>query len=224
MSTNYNILLESEKKLKELIIEYIHLVHEIHFKLWRDIEKDKDELRSVLDNVERRLQKSKVLEEELLDECIWTISKDDPRANHLRFIISIIYATKDLSRACEYAKAIAKLIVRKSFKVEWIKYLKPVSKLYLDQIESLLKIYQSNIDDKFEKIEELNVSYETSLEKIYVSNKKQLSDEIAFFRINQVSRLMASTIERIQSIFSSTVFVKQKSYGATKTIKINSKK
>ena len=154
MSTNYNILLESEKKLKELIIEYIHLVHEIHFKLWRDIEKDKDELRSVLDNVERRLQKSKVLEEELLDECIWTISKDDPRANHLRFIISIIYATKDLSRACEYAKAIAKLIVRKSFKVEWIKYLKPVSKLYLDQIESLLKIYQSNIDDKFEKIEE----------------------------------------------------------------------
>ena len=224
MSTNYNILLESEKKLKELIIEYIHLVHEIHFKLWRDIEKDKDELRSVLDNVERRLQKSKVLEEELLDECIWTISKDDPRANHLRFIISIIYATKDLSRACEYAKAIAKLIVRKSFKVEWIKYLKPVSKLYLDQIESLLKIYQSNIDDKFEKIEELNVSYETSLEKIYVSNKKQLSDEIAFFRINQVSRLMASTIERIQFIFSSTVFVKQKSYGATKTIKINSKK
>ena len=39
MSTNYNILLKSEKKLKELILSYILLMHEIHKKLWADTNK-----------------------------------------------------------------------------------------------------------------------------------------------------------------------------------------
>ena len=69
MSTNYNILLKSEKKLKELILSYILLMHEIHKKLWADTNKYiNDNLHIIFDNVERRLKRSKDMEDELLDE------------------------------------------------------------------------------------------------------------------------------------------------------------
>ena len=108
MSTNYNILLKSEKKLKELTVSYLALIHEIHQKLWNDVDKhvSSEDISLIFDNTERRQKRSLVMEDELLDECIWTISKDDPRANHLRFIISVICSTKDLTRASEYSQSI----------------------------------------------------------------------------------------------------------------------
>ena len=37
MSTNYNILLRSEKQLKKLIIEYLDLVYKIPTKFWKEL-------------------------------------------------------------------------------------------------------------------------------------------------------------------------------------------
>ncbi len=223
MSTNYNILLESEKKLKELITTYLSLVHEIHSKLWNDIEKyssKSDEKRIIFDNTERRLKRSVTQENELLDECIWTISKDDPRTNHLRFIISIIYATKDLSRSCEYAVSIAKIISRNNLDLKAIDSLKPIVKLYLSYIMQVIKLYnnQKNTKDKFDEFDEQILSFEAKFEELQKKIRKSFSsDEIVQYQVMQVCRLISSTIERLQTLFNSLLFSKSKS---TKEIKV----
>ncbi|WP_022935171.1 PhoU domain-containing protein [Mesomycoplasma moatsii] len=222
MSTNYNILLKSEKRLKELIVSYLSLVHEIHNKLWQDIDKYTDgEKNIIFDNTERRLKRSMTKEDELLDECIWTISKDDPRANHLRFIISVIYSTKDLSRSCEYAQSIAKVVVRNNLDKTTMKFMRPTAKLYLDYIEQIIKLYKGTINDKFEKFDEFNLEFESKFEKLQKENRKHFSsDEIVQFQIIQICRLISSTTERLQSIFSSFLFSKSE----TKTIEIKKNK
>lgn len=212
MPTNYNILLKSEKKLKKIIIEYLDLVHKIHLKLWDELGEFKsNEIHFAYDNVERRIKKAILMEEELIDECIWTISKDDPRANHLRFIISVIYSAKDLTRASEYAQTMAKIIMRKNFNNEHMNFLKPISKLYLETIEKSMKIYASSIDEKAEKFDELNHQFEVDLEKeeeLIREKLKESSREITYINISQITRLINSTIERIKTIFPSTIFVK----------------
>lgn len=226
MPTNYNILLKSEKKLKKIIIEYLDLVHKIHLKLWDELGEFKsDEIHFAYDNVERRIKKAILMEEELIDECIWTISKDDPRANHLRFIISIIYCAKDLTRASEYAQTMAKIIMRKNFDSEHMEFLKPISKLYLKTIEKSMKIYASSIEEKTEKFDELNHEFEIELEKqeqLIREKLKESAKEITYINISQITRLISSTIERIKTVFPSTIFVKSTTTSIN-TIKNNKK-
>lgn len=223
MSTNYNILLKSEKKLKGLIINYLSLVYEIHNKLWNDVDKyiDDDHKGIIFDNAERRLKRSLTMEEELLDECIWTISKDDPRANHLRFIISIIYSAKDLSRSCEYAQSIAKIFVRNALDKNVLKELKPITKLYLEYIQQITKIYESNSQNKLDKFDEMNNDFEIKFEKLQKECRKYFSnDEIIQHRVSQINRLIFSTIERLQSVSTSVLISKS----TTKTIEVKKTK
>ncbi len=223
MSTNYNILLKSEKKLKDLILSYILLMHEIHKKLWLDTNKYiNDNLHIIFDNVERRLKRSKDMEDELLDECIWTISKDDPRANHLRFIISIIYSAKDISRSCEYAQSIAKIIVRNNINQNVIKNFMPFSKLYLEYIENVIKLNNGSSNNKIDLFDELNINFENKYEKFQKEiNKNFDKDEVIQYQLNQISRLIFSVIEKLQSIFSTIFF--SKSQNKTTTIEISKK-
>lgn len=221
MSTNYNILLKSEKKLKKIIVEYLELVYRIHSKLWNEL--IDGETHSAFDNTERRVKQAILMEDELIDECVWTISKDDPRANHLRFIISVIYCAKDLTRASEYAQSIAKIIIRKQIAKENILLIKPIVNLYLDVISKIIKIYSSNADDKLEKVDDLYLQFEIKLEeneKKLRSEFKEDKNEITYLHISQITRLINSTIERIKSIFPSTMFVKS----STTTISVGKKK
>ena len=226
MSTNYNILLKSEKKLKDLILSYILLMHEIHKKLWADANKYiNDNLHIIFDNVERRLKRSKDMEDELLDECIWTISKDDPRANHLRFIISIIYSTKDISRSCEYAQSIAKIIVRNNINQDVIKNFMPLSKLYLEYIENVMKLNNGTSNNKLDLFDELNINFENKYEKFQKEiNKSFGKDEVIQYQLNQISRLVFSVVEKLQSIFLTIFFSKSQSKTSTLEIAKKTKK
>ncbi|MBR3259388.1 MAG: hypothetical protein IKG09_01360 [Mycoplasmataceae bacterium] len=218
MSTNYNILLKSEKKLKKLLFSYLFHVYEIHQKLWRDTEKYIGQNENlILDNIERRLKRSSDAEDELLDECIWTISKDDPRANHLRFIIFIIYSTKDLSRACEYTQSIGKIIVRNNFSKKTIDIIKPLFKLYLKHIEQIIELHNDEMENfNLENFDDLTSQFEEKFEEIQKEIKKQFSnDEFIHYKIMQIERLISSTIERIQSTFSFALLSKM---GSTITI------
>lgn len=223
MSTNYNILLKSEKKLKNLILSFTLFAHEIHKKLWIDAEKYVDSnLHIIFDNAEKRLKRSKDLEDELLDECIWTISKDDPRANHLRFIISIIYSTKDISRACEYAQSIAKIIVRSHLSQNIIKTLKPLKELYLKYIEDVIKLSESNLENKIDSFDELNIEFESEYEKfLKIIRKNYENDDVVQYQVIQISRLIFSVIEKIQSVFLIIFF--SKNQFKTQTLELTKK-
>ena len=211
MSTNYNILLRSEKQLKKLVLEYLDLVYKIHTKAWAELNASAPaDYGVVFDNVERRLKRALLQEEELIDECIWTISKDDPRANHLRFIVSIIYCTKDLTRACEYAQSILKIIIRRNLDAAALDPLRPIVKTYLELLAKIIKVYSSAQEDKLERVDELITSFETTLTAQEAEVKARFGDDpqVLSLYISQIIRLINSTIERTKSVFPSTLFIK----------------
>ena len=184
-----------------------------------------DNLHIIFDNVERRLKRSKDMEDELLDECIWTISKDDPRANHLRFIISIIYSTKDISRSCEYAQSSAKIIVRNNINQDVIKNFMPLSKLYLEYIENVMKLNNGTSNNKLDLFDELNINFENKYEKFQKEiNKSFGKDEVIQYQLNQISRLVFSVVEKLQSIFLTIFFSKSQSKTSTLEIAKKTKK
>ena len=229
MSTNYNILLRSEKQLKRLIADYLDVVYQMHFKTWKELnEYDQADYGIVFDNAERRIKRAMLREEELIDECIWTISKDGPRANHLRFIISVIYCAKDLTRASEYVASIVKIIVRRNIDQQKLDLIEPIIKSYLTVIEKIIKIYKSNAEEKFEKVDELINQFEQQFDeqerkiREKFKNHTHSGDEIAYLYVSQIVRLINSTIERIKSVFPSTLFIKSST--STTTISTENKK
>lgn len=224
MSTNYNILLRSEKQLKKLIIEYLDLVYKIHTKFWKELNGiEKENYGTVLDNTERRIKQAFLMEEELIDECIWTISKDGPRANHLRFIVSIIYCAKDLTRASEYAQSIIKIVMRRNIDQNNLVPIQPIVDAYLALIAKIIKIYNSNHEDKIEKVDELTLEFETQLDEQETKLREEFKNDpnqITYLYVSQIIRFINSTIERIKSVFPSTLFIKS----ATTVISVDNKK
>lgn len=105
MAINYQSLKISEKELQNYFMSYAkHILNmqEILLKLLKD---EKAITPSIFKKVETMENKANEFEAEIMNECIWVISKDMPRANHLRFIIAIINSIKDLERMADYVIA-----------------------------------------------------------------------------------------------------------------------
>jgi phosphate transport system protein len=56
-----------------------------------------------MDEVFRMEDISNHFEAQIQDDCIWSISKNEPLANHLRYIVAILNSVKDLERMGDYA-------------------------------------------------------------------------------------------------------------------------
>lgn len=212
MATNYNALIKSEKNLKKMVLEFLEYSFSTHEKLWTYIFSDIERY-EILDSIQTRAKESKERERDLLDECIWTISKDDPRANHLRFIISIIYSGKDISKATDYSFSIIKTFVRKQISKEQIFMLKELVESYLKSFSIYIKMYKSEkIKDKFDETEKIYLEFLEISHDITKKIRKdltELSNELDYFPISQIVKNIESTIECLKSVFVNTVFSRE---------------
>ena len=195
MATNYNSLITSEKNLKKMVFEFLEFSLSTHTKLWKYILREEDG-HKIIDSIAVRVKEAEQKERDLVDECIWTISKDDPRANHLRFVISIIYSAKDIAIATSYSLAIAKMV-------------QDLSKNYLELLQKYIKIYKDKkIKDIFEQTEKMysefiELSHE-AIKNIRTELTKE-DNELDYFPISQIVKSMEGTVERIKSIFANAV-------------------
>ncbi|AAT27497.1 PhoU domain-containing protein [[Mycoplasma] mobile] len=220
MPINYNILLESEKELKRLKIEYFEYVKYIHTKMWKEIfekEAKKEEIISIEYNdvILRRLDQAAELNSNLIDECVWTISKDSPRANHLRFIISIIQSAKDLERASAYAFIISKTITRRKILIKNLSLLKPIVFKYLEIFDLFINLYKTSSISKLEKVDEIISDFKEAEHKFSKNLWKKFENEsseseVEYFPISLVLKSIESTVERIKGVFGSEKFVNTK--------------
>ncbi len=208
MATNYNTLLTSEKILKKMVFEFLEYSYTTHEKLWNYIFLGDDE-NKMLDSIESRLKVAEEKERDLVDECIWTISKDHPRANHLRFIISIIYSAKDISKSTSYSLTIAKVFVRKKISNDQIKMVKNLVKSYLDLFKIYIKIYKDQKkEDIFDEIDKMYFDFMEYTHEATKKIRKELTkedNELDYFPISQIIKSIEGSIERIKSIFTNTV-------------------
>lgn len=201
MSTNYNLVIKSEKHLQKMILEFVTYCYDVHKKMWDKIW-EKEDFLDIAEWVNKKMKISFEKERDIIDECIWIISKDSPRANHLRVIISFIYQSKDVERAINYCSPIIKTILRTSVERTDLKELKEVTKAYLSVIDNFRKIY---IDKKIKnKIEEVELIIK-KFNEISWGKKKQLKsvkeNDDRVFLINSIVKNLENTIERLKNVF-----------------------
>ena len=98
----------------------------------------------------------------------------------------------------------------------------PLSKLYLEYIENVMKLNNGTSNNKLDLFDELNINFENKYEKFQKEiNKNFGKDEVIQYQLNQISRLVFSVVEKLQSIFLTIFF--SKSQSKTSTLEISKK-
>lgn len=108
MPVNFETLRISEENLKKMFNQFFGHVIAMEDKLLTIL---KNEKRITPENFEMLFkleQKSNKWEAKLIDEASWILSKDMPKATHLRYIIAVIRSIKDLERMSDYVINIAR--------------------------------------------------------------------------------------------------------------------
>ena len=102
MAINFFSLEKSEFELKQSFIEFLEMCYRYHVKA-SEILKNNEISDEMVSEMGIKKMKAKEKKRDVKDDCIWIISKDQPRANHLRFIVAILYSARDLERIAEQA-------------------------------------------------------------------------------------------------------------------------
>ncbi len=210
MATNYTSLVSSENKLKEQFYEYLDLTYLIHKKLWDYILNNKlDE--SALADLNNDEEKSDNWERDILDECVWIISKDQPRSSHLRFIISIIYSAKDLERVSDYAIDIAEAVTRTTPTKKEMEHFKRVSTEYLSFFKAFMDVIKKkNVAEMYTKAKTLKENFLKFYDNEIKEMLKNLNPKSAidFHILTLVMKSIDRSVHHIYNVYSNFRFIK----------------
>ncbi|MGL4951841.1 MAG: PhoU domain-containing protein [Mycoplasma sp.] len=171
--TSYKNLKTEEK---EIIVKFkSFLLNAIDYqeKCFNDFLEGKDSSEMFFEAIEvdkKNIKKSR----DILDECIWFIQKNEPRANHLRLIIAVINSLNDIKRISNYNVTFTKFcskqtpddiaILKKEIKPLGQISIKSVRELYVLIEEFELSTIKEKSDIIFEKfIEQYKEIYTKSI-------------------------------------------------------------
>lgn len=241
---NYELTKQSEENIKNNFNDFfIHVVSE-----WTYFY---NALKATGKITFERIQKIYKLEDranqysvDILDECIWHISKYQPMGSHLRFIISIISSTSDLERMADHVIGAAKIIYNHptmdkkaiSLLVKAIN----VSITYVKRLQVYLnkeKEYKANVKTFYEKVANVENEYQLQYKAITVELSKILYDHSTPAQIvetmNGVAMILKYTernVDHIVNIIENFIYIHesdffiQKQSKRSKAIKSKTKK
>ncbi|MGL4647126.1 MAG: hypothetical protein ACRCVI_00115 [Mycoplasmoidaceae bacterium] len=224
MAPNYELLLHSEHELSISFFESLDHLLEAHNYTWKFIftnKLDDRKLEKIKDKISYFSEASVTNHKDILDECVWIISKDQPRANHLRYIISMIYSTKDMD---EISKGPKKILDNINFISEISKSLEKIVALYLDIFSKMINLLrEKDIEKNYEKSRNLKTLFINEYNKFM---EKILNEEIKksreyYITVYKTVKILDRTIDHLFNIFDNFRFIKSQ---IQKTSKINLKK
>lgn len=114
MATNYNTLKSAEVELTGRFYQYIDHTREMHETALAALTavKDGTDFSGHAQRIFAMERVANLTKANLMDEVVWTISREQPRAGDLRFLTAILCSIIDLERICDYAKGIALFLTR----------------------------------------------------------------------------------------------------------------
>ncbi|WP_031489087.1 PhoU domain-containing protein [Ureaplasma canigenitalium] len=118
MATNYSIMKESQKELLNDFKKFYLKVIDNQNLLLNQIRNTDMTYESILQQTVFLENQINLIYTDILDECMWIIQKDSPRAGHLRFIIATINSIKDLERISDHAEMIAQYLLENNYNKE----------------------------------------------------------------------------------------------------------
>jgi phosphate transport system protein len=132
-------------------------------------------------------------EAQIQDDCIWSISKNEPLANHLRYLIAIINSSKDLERMSDYAVSAMRFFVNNKIPDD-IRIL--IVNIMHDALSANAKVNQSL------KTKAAIDTYKTC-QTVYTHFRKQYDT-----MLDALSTILKkSTVEQIESLFRGAIII-----------------
>lgn len=213
MAINIHSLIKSEKELSNNFVSLFKFCFKMHTRLLEYINKDSIN-ESSLEKFQNYRNKVTELKNNIRDDCIWIISKDQPRSTHLRYIIAILYSIKDLERISEYAYNIffysCKIKLSDSYKKEMIKILAKSNATFSELMNMFEKNVVTDLEDKYiEEINKFKDFYKTFIKnnfsKLMLSADKNSDD---FYHFSIMIKYTERTIDHIEAIFNNFIIIK----------------
>ena len=134
MPINFNTLVKSENILRQMFNRNFKHVINMHEQIYQAFQQKKSFDNHFLKKMQTLENISNKFEMDLLTEACWVISKDVPRAAHLRFILAIIRSAKDVERMGDFAYNITHFFWKNKI------YDENINKLLINLINESIKI------------------------------------------------------------------------------------
>lgn len=213
MAINIYSLVKSEVDLKNNFLEFFSMCQRMCLRALNEIQSkeiSEDAIEKFLSYKIRANEKKR----DIRDECIWTISKDQPRASHLRFIIAILYSIRDLERVAEQSYNV--LFFSKKFKlpIQLRKFLGDILQLINVSLARMYEIikdndcekYEAEITGIFEKFKEKYKNVTTTLiEKVFgeIKNKAQV-----IYNFSIVMKYLDRIMDHMMTVYDNFLMIK----------------
>ena len=171
MAVNYEFIKYSELELYnefKSIFKYVVETHQTLFSTLNEKNNDADFEDSAIENIRHRHKNLELMNSDLLGNCIWNIQKNEPRASHLRFIVTIIKNLKDVEIINNYCLKILRFFNKRKLPFDLNKHFIEAYKTTNDVSKKILNEFETNnkIDPNNEKIITIFNDYHKYLKNI----------------------------------------------------------
>lgn len=215
MSTNYFHLKFNEIELTEKLYHYWkHAInmHRLISNFLLDFPADLEKTNTFNSQILKLEKQSNRIRAELFEDAIWFLSRNQPHAGHLRFIVAIIISTCDLERICDYGNNIRKFLISdRDFLEEVIHILASMSKVSVDIFSQILVYFTTNSAndtyqfsrkkrDDFKKLFHQNIQ---QLKKLFTSLDAEM-----FVDLVLALKCMERIIDHTLNIIKQFVYIK----------------
>lgn len=213
MAINFLSLEKSEIELKENFIDLLKQTQYLHEKLYdclvNNIPIDEEKLEDFLE-LKTRIND---LKRDIRDDSIWIISKDQPRASHLRFIIAILYSIKDNERISQYAYNVAKWINKYPLSLNMrssIPLLLKKSNLFFQKIINVVSsdsVNEYETEIKKDALE-YRIFYKEFVKGMIKKNNLNSDESIdMYFNISLIFKCFERTVDHLLEIFKNFMLI-----------------
>ena len=213
MAINFLSLEKSEIELKENFIDLLKQTQSLHEKLYdylvNNIPIDEEKLEDFLE-LKTRIND---LKRDIRDDSIWIISKDQPRASHLRFIIAILYSIKDNERISQYAYNVAKWINKYPLSLNMrssIPLLLKKSNLFFQKIINVVSsdsVNEYETEIKKDALE-YRIFYKEFVKGMIKKNNLNSDESIdMYFNISLIFKCFERTVDHLLEIFKNFMLI-----------------
>lgn len=218
MAINYLSLAKSELELNESFLSLIVLCRKMYVKLATMID-NKIITQESLDKMEEYHNRVNENRRDIRDDCIWIISKDQPRASHLRYIIAVLYSIKDIERMSDYAYIISRILKKEKITKEMVAKLSSLLSKSIEFYDCIINALKTgNLNDHEETIQlmfnNFRVAYKSFLTNSIGTlsknlNPTNLSQFIEYyFNFSIVIKYIDRMVDHCLSIYKNFVIIK----------------
>lgn len=168
MAINYETMKSSENELLTEFEKFFKHVYDTWKYFLKHLKSDSVE-EDVLTKVYELEELSNFYEAQIRDDCIWTISKNQPLGSHLRFIIAILESSASLERMADHAMYATRYFAMNK------KVNKDIVKLIVDVLEESIDAVKKIFESVVGKLPK-EISHVTS--KVQIDYRKKYNEAL----------------------------------------------